>query len=344
MWGMKLGSVVLVGVLIACSGGDDDDATKDTKGKQDTEVAADPSAGCEKSAVKSGEEKVTLRTRAEDRWYYRHVPPAHDGRTPVPVVVDIHGYSEGADVHKQMSMLGPFGDTKGFVTLTPQGTGPVPLWRTDVASPDVAFVGAMLDDVEETLCVDQARVYVTGLSNGAMMTSTLACTLDDRIAAAAPVAGVSAIGDCEPDRAVPVVAFHGTADPFLDYEGGFGPAVANLPSPDGKGNLGDVDSSEEEQASIDTSASVPDVMAAWAERNGCTAGGEPAETEVAADVTELVYDCPTGRDVELYRIEDGGHTWPGSELLKGVDMVGKTTFSIDADEVMWDFFEQHPLR
>ena len=57
------------------------------------------------------------------------------------------------------------------------------------------------------------------------------------------------------------------------------------------------------------------------------------------------YRCPRGADVDFYRIEGGGHTWPGSEFSKQIEAaVGPTTFSISADEVMWKFFRAHPLQ
>ncbi|MGH9214838.1 MAG: alpha/beta hydrolase family esterase [Acidimicrobiales bacterium] len=292
----------------------------------------------------AGEQKVMLTSGGVERWYLRHVPPAHDGTTPVPEVVDLHGYSEGADVHAVVSGLGPYGDEQGFVTLTPhgQGQGPVPLWDTTPGGRDQVFLEAMLDEVEASLCVDTARIFVTGLSNGAMMTSTLACELSDRFAAAAPVAGVTEVEDCDADRPVPVVAFHGTDDGFLSYDGGFGPQVASLPSPDGQGTLGDAADPPGEPVEP-TGPPVPEVVAEWADRNGCD-DTAPEEQAVADDVTVLSFGCPTGAEAELYRVEGGGHSWPGSEFLASVEnIVGHTTMSISANEVMWEFFEQHPL-
>jgi polyhydroxybutyrate depolymerase len=247
-------------------------------------------------------------------------------------------------VHTLVSGLGPYGDEQGFVTVTPHGPGqgPVPYWDTTPGGPDQVFIEDVLDDVESSLCVDTARVFVTGLSNGAMMTSMLACELADRFAAAAPVAGVTEVEDCDADRPVPVVAFHGTDDGFLSYDGGFGEQVASLPSPDGRGTLGDVTDAPGVPAEA-TGPSVPEVMAEWADRNGCAATA-PDEEAVADDVTVLSFDCPAGAEVELYRVDGGGHSWPGSEFLANVEnVVGHTTMSISADEVMWEFFEQHPL-
>ncbi len=180
---------------------------------------------------RAGETKQTLAAPSGERWYFRHVPPAHDGTTPVPLVLDLHGYSEGATVHQLMSGLATFGDEHGFVTITPEGTGPMPQWDTTIDGNDVKFVGNLLDKVEEQLCVDTNRIYVTGLSNGAFMTSAIACEFSERVAAVAPVAGVRNLDGCHFDRPVPIVAFHGTADGYVSFDGGLGEKALDLPAP-----------------------------------------------------------------------------------------------------------------
>lgn len=295
-----------------------------------------PSPGCDAPALAPGEENVTTSSGGVPRSYFRHVPPDYDGTEPIPVVLDLHGYSEGAEVHKLHSKLGELGDTEGFVTITPQGLGPVARWDTGLDSPDVQFIGDLLDEIEQTLCVDERRVFVTGLSNGAFMTSAVACAYADRVAAAAPVAGVRDIEGCDPARRVPVVVFHGTADQFVSFDGGLGPAVASLPNPDGSPR------DPNQPAPAPEGPSIPDITAAWAERNDCKA--KPKEREIASDVTLVRYRCPGNADVDFYRIEGGGHSWPGSEFSASIDfIVGPTTFSISANDVMWEFFEQHPL-
>jgi polyhydroxybutyrate depolymerase len=304
------------------------------------EEAAELSPGCESGApIGPGEEKVTTTSGGVERWYHRHVPPAHDGNEPVPVVIDLHGYLEGADIHKAHSALGPYGDEQGFVTITPHGTGDPVRWDATVDSADMAFIGDLLDEIEATLCIDERRVFVTGLSNGAFMTSAIACAYADRIAAAAPVAGIREIEGCDPARAVPVVAFHGTDDGFVAFDGGLGEDAANLPAPDGSGET--LEESGAGRAAED-GPSIPEITAAWADRNDCKA--KPKRQEVAADVTLVRYRCADDADVQFYRVEGGGHSWPGSEFSRQIENVtGPTTFSISANEVMWEFFERHPL-
>jgi polyhydroxybutyrate depolymerase len=308
-------------------------------------IAAEPSAGCDGVAVATtpvepGEVKITTTSGGVERWYYRHIPPTYSATKPMPVVLDLHGYAEGAGIHLLMSNLGAFGDAHSFVTITPQGSGDkVARWDTGLHSKDMEFIGDLLDEVEHTMCVDERRVYVTGLSNGAFMTSAIACRYADRFAAAAPVAGIRDIKGCKPSRPVPVIAFHGTADGYVDYNGGMGAKAAQLPAPDGSGKT------LSEIGAVDPDAkgpTVPEITADWAKRNGC--GTKPVETTVAADVTLIKFPCPVNDEVELYRVTGGGHTWPGSEFSKKIaSAVGPTTSSISADELMYKFFEAHPL-
>jgi polyhydroxybutyrate depolymerase len=314
------------------------EATSDSEVRDPTTTTVAGSSGCTGSSdARSGE--VPIIAAGLQGTYLRHVPEAHDGITPVPVVIDLHGYSSPLSAQELMSGLAAYGMTEGFVTILPQVARPVPRWDTTLDSDDLAFVAGVLDEVERSLCVDPQRAYVAGMSNGAFMTSAVACELADRIAAVAPVAGLRDVEGCAPARPVPVIAFHGTDDQFVAYDGGLGPAVANLPSPDGTGTLGDL---------VGTAvlpgggAPVPEMASAWAVRNGCRP--EPVEELVAIDVALLRFDCPAGAEVELYRIEGGGHSWPGSVFSASIpDMVGATTESVSATELIWAFFEAHPL-
>jgi polyhydroxybutyrate depolymerase len=305
------------------------------------QVAARASAGCSTPTnVAAGEAKVNTRSSGVMRWYYRHVPASYTGTKPMPVVIDLHGYVEGATIHEAMSALGPFGDTHGFITITPQGSGTaVSRWDTGFETADMKYIGDLLDEVERTLCADERRIFVTGLSNGAFMTSAIACKYSDRIAAVAPVAGIRDIAGCTFTRPVPVIAFHGTADPFVSYGGGLGPKALGLPTPDGKGTFGQSGLAK----SVAKGPSIPKITADWAKRNGC--GTTPSERSVTSDVTSISFPCPAGAEVVLDRITGGGHSWPGSAFSQSIaSVVGPTTMTISADAVMWQFFEAHPLR
>jgi polyhydroxybutyrate depolymerase len=243
-----------------------------------------------------------------------------------------------------LSGLGTYGQTHGFVTITPWIDRPgFPYWLSSVGSRDMAWFGALLTHVETTTCVDKNRVFVTGYSNGAFMSSAIACQYSTRIAAVAPIAGIRAESPCRGARPVPVVAFHGTADPDVHYDGSASRVAQNLPAPNG---------SKETTAQAArlfgvtgifvNGPSIPRQAAAWAQRNGCS--GNVTTTRVAAQVARLSWSCPRHADVELFRIHGGGHTWPGSRVSSQIrQFLGPTTFEISADAEMWRFFQSHPL-
>lgn len=300
-------------------------------------VATAASAGCGPSTP-PGETTQPLTAAGLDGTYIRHLPPVYDGTSALPLVVDLHGWSEPAAIHVQFSGLGATGDEHGFITLTPAIERPVDLWATSLTGDDMQWLSALLDEAERTLCIDTNRVFFAGMSNGAMMTSSVACALADRVAAVAPVAGVQDPPSCAPSRPVPVVAFHGTADTYLAYEGGYGPSVADLPDPSGTGTLGTGVLNATEGP-----VSVPDAMAAWANRNGCTTT-DPAVAAITDDVHSLTWECPMTGETVLYRVENGGHNWPGSRLSALlVSRLGYATMNVSASEVMWEFFRRHPL-
>jgi polyhydroxybutyrate depolymerase len=279
---------------------------------------------CERPAA-PGTTTEHLTVDGVDREYRLSIPASYDGSTRVPLVFNFHGLGSNMDEQEFYSGLEGAGRARGYVVVTPQGRGGLishwsvpPLGDTKV---DVDFAKAMLDAIERSLCIDSKRVYSTGMSNGAMFATLLACRLPGRLAAIAPVAGVNVTRVCpRTTPRVSVLAFHGTADPVVPYDGG--PILGGtLPI------LGDIEARP-----------VGDAVASWAAFNGCAS--EQQQTAVAVDVERVSYPrCARRHDVELVRVEGGGHTWPGGIDL---DRLGATTASINATTAMLDFFDAHP--
>jgi polyhydroxybutyrate depolymerase len=171
----------------------------------------------------------------------------------------------------------------------------------------------------------------------------MACQYADRVAAVAPVAGMRDVPRCAPSRPVPAIAFHGTDDQLLRYDGGLGPKTSAMQDPDGSGRRF-VDDPAAVSAIVPgpVDESVPDILAAWAARNGCAPGAH--ESAASPDTTLLSFTCPLGAEVELYRTQGAGHEWPGSAGSAAiVDAIGRTTMTIDATTLAWAFFQQHSL-
>ena len=139
-----------------------------------------------------------------------------------------------------------------------------------------------------------------------------------------------------------MIAFHGTADPFVPYKGGVGPAARKLPAPDGSGTIGSKLSSKADGGIEQNDLPIPVEEARWAARNGCAE--HPTTSRAAQGVTLIAYSCPRGATVELYRENGDGHIWAGSPAMREIaSLVGPTTFAISANRLMWKFFRNHPL-
>jgi polyhydroxybutyrate depolymerase len=298
-------------------------------GQNDTPV---PSAGCATTTQEPvTSEERTLDVDGTERMYLLTVPEAHDEGEPLPLVLDFHGLGEGAVIHTQMSELNPVAAAEEFIAVFPQGTGSPVRWNTSVntaANPDLRYISQLIETLKTALCIDVSRVYAMGLSNGAFMASVVGCTMADRIAAIAPVAGVIRPTECSPVRPLPVVAFHGTADPILLFNGGFGgiggTTTTTVVPPDLNG------------------PGYPANVAAWAAANGCEP--TPTDTPVTDEVLHRAYNCEARTDVEFFIIIDGGHAWPGSAFSQSIaSVVGYTTMDIHASEEAWWFLEQFHL-
>ncbi|GAA3710640.1 alpha/beta hydrolase family esterase [Gordonia hankookensis] len=263
-------------------------------------------------------------------------------RTPMPVVFDVHGYLQPGALQSAWSGMAAYGARRGFVVITPETHVLPPKWEYGKGGVDIRFLSSLLTHIENTLCVDKRRVYMTGLSMGAFTASSVACQLADRFAAVAPVSGLQDFAWCRPSRHVPVVAFHGTGDEIVSYSGGVGSRGKLLPSTDGSARTIGQQSRDAQPRLMPSTESIPAQTAAWARRNGCAA--RPAVRKVAQDVSRTVYPCAPDSSVELYTILGGGHNWPGGDpALAATPITGRITSSISATAIIWDFFRRHPM-
>jgi polyhydroxybutyrate depolymerase len=257
--------------------------------------------------------------KGEARTVRVHVPASYKAASPTPLVLNFHGYTSSATEQETWSKMIEKSDKEGFIVLHPQGTGLLKGWNAGACCgdaqtkkvDDVGFTKAMLDEAEKRFCIDTKRVYSAGMSNGGFMSYRLACEMSDRIAAIAPVAGLSTVAPCTPGRPVPVMHFHGTADNVVPYNGG---GLAGYPK-------------------------AADSIAAWAAINQCT--GAPVETFNKGDARCVTHKtCAGGAEVTFCTLTGGGHTWPGGTP---VPILGTTNKDISATDAMWDFFKAHPL-
>jgi len=288
-------------------------------------------SGCGGAAA-AGSESLSIQVEGRGRTVIVHVPPGYTGKRRVPLVLNLHGSGSTAEQQEAFTGMDATADAHGFLLAYPQALIPegggfdwnvpgVPLVGggsepTGSAS-DIAFLTGLVRVLEQRYCIDAKEVYATGFSGGARLASQLACDAAGTFAAIAPVSGLRAPVPCPGKRAVPIVAFHGSADPIDPYDG-HGQAYWTY--------------------------SVPTAAHDWARREACR---RRASSHPAATVT-LIRDtgCRDGSAVELYTIAGEGHEWPGGPHLPAryTALLGPQSTALDADALIWRFFAAHPLR
>jgi polyhydroxybutyrate depolymerase len=288
------------------------------------------------AALRPGDGDFTWTGPDGPRVVRTHLPTSAPKGKPLPMVIVLHGGGQkGGDIIEGLSRMNDAADANGFLAAYPTGSARGSwggyTWNAgdccgvamDENKHDVGAISAMIDALTSGGCVDPKRVYVTGVSNGGIMSYRLACDLADKIAAAAPIAASLMDSSCNPSRPVSMYIMHGTADKFVNYEGGENWKKSGARRP---------------------FVSVRDSVAAWLKFDRCT--GEPKQTYHKGDTTCTTHDqCAGGTAVTLCTVEGGGHSWPGGDTGGRVMlemMIGKTTHDI-SNQHMWDFFAAHPM-
>jgi polyhydroxybutyrate depolymerase len=269
----------------------------------------------------AGTVEHTLTVGGRERHYRVYTPSG--GTEGRPVVVFLHGGGGNGELFERVTHLNGVADEGGFVVVYPDGSGRLDdkllTWNAgdccayakEQNIDDVGFVRALVDDV--TARLKTGAVFVTGFSNGAMMTYRLGCELADRIAGIAVVSGAMNLDTCTPSKRLPVLIMHGTADTAVPYDGG--PSSAEFPT-----------------AGTWTNRPVRYAVDFWTRHNAC--GPAPAET-TDGEVRTQTYACE--EDVTVYTVDGGGHGWPGGEKARA-RAVEPTPPRPDASRVIWDFF------
>jgi polyhydroxybutyrate depolymerase len=292
-------------------------------------LTATTGSGCGQAAT-AGPASYTLRSGGHTREVIVHLPATYTGKTPVPLVLNLHGSESTAQAQEVFSGMDATSDADGFIVAYPQALIPadggydwnipgVPLlggqYPPASAANDITFLTGLVHALAARYCVDTSRVYATGMSGGARMASQLACDASQTFAAVAPVAGLRLPSPCPAARPVPVIAFHGIADPVDPFNGNGQPYWTY---------------------------SVPQAASRWAARDGCAS----PRTVTATGYTLTDYaGCNAGTAVELYALAGEGHEWPGGPPMPAAitRALGPQSDAVDANTTMWAFFRAHPM-
>lgn len=302
--------------------------------------------------------QIDLAFDQKKRTAWVALPDKFDAFKKYPVVIVLHG---GGGSGEQMRVLSEFdilGDKQGFIAVFPDGT---PTLGTQLMTwnagdccgkaqqrdvDDVRFLDVLIDTVVRKYNGDPKRVYMTGHSNGGMMTYRYACVHPEKLAAIAVNAGQEWYRKCtETNRPVPILHIHGTEDHCANYEGGkrCGGCFADVLGTSGVN-------------AVRQCFAVPDNMQAWARRYECNADTVPRPSIGAVSCKDW-QGCKGGSSVRLCSIEGAGHSWPGGvreepfcrraprsqKCKEWREMMGNVNMDISATAFIWDYFKEFSL-
>jgi polyhydroxybutyrate depolymerase len=287
------------------------------------------------AAVWKNDATYTLKHDGEERIYKIHLPTNYNANVKTPAVLYIHGgggFTRSAYVDK----LDKASDKFGFVLIVPQGMGKVKLgqyrgewnggeWeggRCCGDADDVGFISQLIDETIRTFNLDEKQIFVTGISNGGLMTNRIGCELADKVAAIATVAPAAVLSTCRPSKPISVMDIHGTADPINRYHG---------------------EKSVLAKTSYGYQRIPPEKLVnRWREIHDCSEQSQPAYQHGDADCV-LYSDCKDGAEIEFCKVEGMGHTYPSGSQYLSAKIVGPVSYDISFDQI-WEFFQKHPLK
>lgn len=244
--------------------------------------AVGAASGCGNPSA-AGSQPVTLTVDAKPRTALVHTPPQAAAGRRLPLVIALHGVGGSGPRMEGYSGLSVVADRLGFIVAYPTSHGT--FWNS-TASPrltnDVQFIRGLIAYLRQSMCIDAARIYVAGVSNGGGMAALAGCQLSAQISGFASVAGsYDRQPPCRPNRPESVLEIHGTADQVVPYYR-HGAHVG-----------------------------VPQFVAGWVRRDRCR--GRAAESHPATRTTMFRWDnCAGVARVEHIRITGGRHAWPGA--------------------------------
>ena len=248
-------------------------------------------------------------------------------RANAPLIVALHGGGGNPQQFSRASGLSRPANRLGYAVIYPKGSGrrlltwnggyccgPAARERVD----DIGFLDAVIADAADRFGLNPARVFLTGMSNGAILAEAYAAARPDAVRAVAGVAGTLDLAQYPPQRAVPLLHIHGTADTHVPYDGG----------PGSKG--------------LTTTRFTPvnDVIAAFYALNGHLVRTDRKIDKVddGMSVAATTWSAGGHPVIRLLTVEGGGHVWPGGRRAQRQD---NATGDIDATTEILRFFTEN---
>jgi polyhydroxybutyrate depolymerase len=279
-----------------------------------------------KPSAKTNRFNETIVVDGLSRSYVLNLPPDYYDNTGFALVIAMHGGGGSASQFESTSKLTEKANASGFIVVYPEGTGVINTWNAGTCCGssvsnninDVKFISMLIDKLVAAYKINPKKVYATGHSNGGMMSYRLACELSNKIAAIAPNGSTMVVTQaCNPARSVPVLHMHSKLDQHVVYTGGYGNGVSGVYCPP-----------------------LDSVLNVWSLKNSCAIQAQVIVSN--SDYTHKRWlNCSNNVTIDYYLTNDGGHGWPGG--LPGGPNSDIPSTSINANDLLWSFFQQYQL-
>lgn len=304
--GVVVVCVVMIGLGIVLMRGDQGTVVPSTSIPESTTSTTTPSPDTSQPPIPGDPVDVTVNDHVVmmgllERQYLA-ISPIDPGDEPLPVVMVLHGMGVNrADMSHAGNWRQAVSD-RNFIAVFPEGS--LGSWNAGPCCPPASLVGAddqtfldrVYDDMQRQFAVDTDRVFLTGFSNGGVMTYSYACARTGLFRAIAPMAG-SNLSGCAADVPLPILHIHGNPDPVVPFDGSI--ALTQI-------------------LSSEPFPVVTDTLATWARSNGCTA--DMATQSIAENVQLHDWsNCDNDAAVELVEVAGAEHNWPDSPGFVALD-------------------------
>jgi polyhydroxybutyrate depolymerase len=265
------------------------------------------------------------------RTYTLNLPPNYYEAPDFSLVIALHGGGGSGEQFETTSLLTQKANAAKFIVVYPDGVkstgalgartwnaGNCCAFARDNNIDDIKYISRLIDHLVATYKINPKKVYATGHSNGGMLTYRLACELSGKIAAFAPNASTLVLTQpCTSSRAVPILHMHSVLDENLPYTGGVGIGPSGNYNPP-----------------------IDSVLNVFQQKDQCA---NPAQVVVNNSSYKLTKwtGCANNVSIQYYLTMDGGHGWPGG--LPGGPNSDMPSTVINANDLLWDFFQQYQL-
>lgn len=276
-------------------------------------------------SIQAGRYEQKITEGQTERTFIVDVPKSYNGKSPIPLVLVLHGWTASAKAAETYTMMAAEGEKAGFVAVFPDGLGAPQGWNCGFINlggqdaDDVKFLTDVIKNVEGEVKINPKKVYVCGHSNGAFMSYVMGSALSDKIAAIGVVAGTIGLKVngkentvAAPKGPVSLVVFHGQKDQM-------------------------VWSGSTTKALLYNAIPPMDSASWWAKLIGITSS--PTTQQLDTTVTVTDWKGSLGQEVKYYSLLNGTHDWPGGYGYNGPEAQS----GVNAADLIWQFFNAHPL-